>query len=127
MNNYAAIFMWLLLAIVAVSLVFLVIIGVSVIAIMKKMCVGQERPYQREDTHCGTAQTQAPFSAGTAPAPTDDDDEIVAVITAAINALCGQSVGIVSITPSQTGSSHGVGSAWRLAGRLQNFEGFSDI
>ncbi|MDR1515996.1 MAG: OadG family protein [Synergistaceae bacterium] len=123
-------FFWLLFAIVAVSLVFLVVIGVTVIAIMKKMCAsGQERPYQRDDSQGGSAQTQAPVPVGiqAAPAPTDDEDEIVAVITAAVTALCGPRAGVVSITPSGAGSRHGTGSAWRLTGRLQNFEGFSDI
>jgi hypothetical protein len=130
MNGYEAMsFFWLLLAIVAVSLVFLVVIGVSVIAILKKICVGVPDPCQRESAPGGAAQTPVPVSSGTlaASAPSEGGDEIVAVITAAVAAICGSQASVVSVTPSRQDPCQGAGSAWRFAGRLQNFEGFSDV
>jgi Na+-transporting methylmalonyl-CoA/oxaloacetate decarboxylase gamma subunit len=116
-------FFWLLMAIVAVSLVFLVIIGVSVTAIMKKMCAAQETPPQRDEPQ-GVAVQMAPVSA--ASAPSEDEDEIVAVITAAVAAICGGPARIASITPSSD-SARSSGNMWRSTGRLQNFEGFSNV
>ncbi|MDR1020940.1 MAG: OadG family protein [Synergistaceae bacterium] len=130
MNGYEAMsFFWLLLAIVAVSLVFLVVIGVSVIAILKKICVAVPDPCRREGVPGGGAQAPVPASAGTqaASAPSEDGDEIVAVITAAVTAICGSHASVVSVTPSRQDPRQGAGSAWRFTGRLQNFEGFSDV
>ncbi|MDR0648440.1 MAG: OadG family protein [Synergistaceae bacterium] len=133
MNGYEAMsFFWLLLTIVAVSLVFLVVIGVAVTAILKKICAGgQERPSQREAAPASAVQAPAPAPAAVAyeaPAPSVDDDEIVAVITAAVAAVCGQEASVVSVTPTCSPRQHqSTGSMWRFAGRLQNLEGFSDI
>ena len=127
MNNYAMLFFWLLMAIVAVSLVFLVIIGVSVTAIMKKMCAVQERPSGHDDPPAAAQPVPLPVVPA-ASVPSDDEDEIVAVITAAVAAVCGGSAGVASITPS-SGSACGCssGNMWRITGRIQNFEGFSNV
>lgn len=128
MNNYAMLFFWLLMAIVAVSLVFLVIIGVSVTAIMKKMCAVQERPSGHDDSPAASAQPVPVPVVPAASVPSDDEDEIVAVITAAVAAVCGGSARVASVTPS-SGSACGCssGNMWRITGRIQNFEGFSNV
>jgi hypothetical protein len=60
-------------------------------------------------------------------APSEEEDEITAVISAAVAAVFGESARITAITPSAAPSRHGVGFMWRASGRLQNLEGFSDL
>jgi hypothetical protein len=130
MGDYITVLVWLLIAIISVSLVFLVIIGVTVTAIMKKMCLGgQERPYQNEASPMPAAQSHAPAVASPAVSdPSSDEDEIIAVITAAVAAICGGGARLVSVTPAAGGAnSLSPGNMWRITGRLQNFEGFSDV
>jgi heme exporter protein D len=132
MGDYVSVLVWLLIAIISVSLVFLVIIGVMVTAIMKKMCLGgQERPYQNEASLMHEAQPQSTTASSTSPAaidPSSDEDEIVAVITAAVATICGEQSRLVSATPAAGGTgSFSSGNVWRITGRLQNFEGFSDV
>ena len=65
----------------------------------------------------GRGQAAAP-AAQPAPAAAADD-ELLAVITAAIAAACGPTARVISYSPVKVPAS----SAWKNVGRLQNTEG----
>lgn len=99
----------LIMSFIAFSIVFIVIIGLMLVMMgMKHVCGaidGMHKPQQ---------------SAPAAPAPAAAaDDELLAVITAAIAAACGPTARVISYSPVKVPAS----SAWKNVGRLQNTEG----
>ena len=129
----------LLMSIIAFSIVFLVIIGLMLLMMgLKHFAAAANR--EKADAPAQTAPVP-----GTAPEPTPpgttqatampatasasaEDEELVAVITAAITAATGVAAKVLSFAPSQpneAGTGRGT-SAWRMTGILSNSRGLRD-
>ena len=114
---------------IAFSIVFIVIIGLMLVMMgMKHVCGaidGMHKPQQSAPAAPAPAAPAAPVQAQAAapaaqPAPAAAaDDELLAVITAAIAAACGPTARVISYSPVKVPAS----SAWKNVGRLQNTEG----
>ena len=119
----------LIMSFIAFSIVFIVIIGLMLVMMgMKHVCGaidGMHKPQQSAPAAPAPAAPAAPVQAQAAapaaqPAPAAAaDDELLAVITAAIAAACGPTARVVSYRPAKVPAS----SAWKNVGRLQNTEG----
>jgi hypothetical protein len=125
------VFINLIFAILGVSLAFLVIIGLAVMVLLFRSGSRQQTIIQAPaptPPPAPAAPAPAPASAGApSAAPSGDEDEVVAVITAAIAAVCGSGARVLSVSPASGGAGgvrSGV-SAWRIEGRFQNFEGIN--
>ena len=115
----------LFMSMIAFSIVFLVIMGLMLVMMGTKMLAqsiegtGQKAP--------ATASAPAPSSvaASVATAPQTvaaDNDELIAVLAAAVASICGGSARIVSFAPT-TGAAGKGNSFWKADGRDQNMEG----
>ncbi|WP_294194802.1 OadG family protein [uncultured Cloacibacillus sp.] len=119
----------LIMSFIAFSIVFIVIIGLMLVMMgMKHVCGaidGMHKPQQSAPAAPAPAAPAAPVQAQAAapaaqPAPAAAaDDELLAVITAAIAAACGPTARVISYSPVKVPAS----SAWKNVGRLQNTEG----
>ena len=119
----------LIMSFIAFSIVFIVIIGLMLVMMgMKHVCGaidGMHKPQQSAPAAPAPAAPAAPVQAQAAapaaqPAPAAAaDDELLAVITAAIAAACGPTARVISYSPVKVPAS----SAWKSVGRLQNTEG----
>ena len=119
----------LIMSFIAFSIVFIVIIGLMLVMMgMKHVCGaidGMHKPQQSAPAAHAPAAPAAPVQAQAAapaaqPAPAAAaDDELLAVITAAIAAACGPTARVISYSPVKVPAS----SAWKNVGRLQNTEG----
>lgn len=117
----------LIMSFIAFSIVFIVIIGLMLVMMgMKHVCGaidGMHKPAQSAPAAPAPAAPAAPAKAqAAAPAPAlaaAADDELLAVITAAIAAACGPAARVISYSPVKVPAS----SAWKNVGRLQNTEG----
>lgn len=124
----------LIMSFIAFSIVFIVIIGLMLVMMgMKHVCGaidGMHKPQQSAPAApapaapapaAPAAPVQAQAAAPAAqPAPAAAaDDELLAVITAAIAAACGPTARVISYSPVKVPAS----SAWKNVGRLQNTEG----
>ncbi|MDR3355161.1 MAG: OadG family protein [Synergistaceae bacterium] len=122
------------MSVIAFSIVFLVIAGLMlVMMLLKQVAASIENTSKPEKPEIkpqpGTAPAQS--SAVSAPAESqanliqeasDDDGELVAVITAAISATLGTGVRVLGFTQTRNRPV----SAWRINGRIDNLEGFAD-
>jgi hypothetical protein len=132
-----------IVAMVSLSLIFLVIIGTMVTVVFARTSKLPDRGALKDDQPYKAAPTQEPSGAsaqiadsapelsgasaqtpGIAP-ESSDEDEFVAVISAAVAAVCGEGAKVAGIFQSVfTGAKGGLtASAWRTAGRLDNLEG----
>lgn len=119
----------LIMSFIAFSIVFIVIIGLMLVMMgMKHVCGaidGMHKPQQSAPAAPAPAAPAAPVQAQAAapaaqPAPAAAaDDELLAVITAAIAAACGPTARVISYSPVKVPAP----SAWKNVGRLQNTEG----
>ncbi len=115
----------LVMSLIAFSIVFIVIMGLMFIMMgMKHVCKAIDG--------CKKAPVSAPASSSSAPASpaskavaapaVEEDGELLAVISAAIAAMCGSAARVVSFAPAKAPA----GSSWKFIGRIQNAEGFQD-
>ena len=114
----------LVMSLIAFSIVFIVIMGLMFIMMgMKHVC--------RAIDGCKKAPVSAPAAPSAPASPAakavavpavGDDGELLAVITAAIAAMCGSAARVVSFAPAKAPA----GSSWKFIGRIQNAEGFQD-
>ena len=114
----------LVMSLIAFSIVFIVIMGLMFIMMgMKHVC--------RAIDGCKKAPVSAPAAPSAPASPAakavavpavGDDGELLAVISAAIAAMCGSAVRVVSFAPAKAPA----GSSWKFIGRIQNAEGFQD-
>ena len=115
----------LLMSVIAFSIVFLVIVGLMLMMFALKSVVGviNRSAESANQAPAVSATATAPKAAAVSGVSGEDDSELLAVITAAIAAVCGAGARVVSFTqaPERT-----PGTPWRMAGRLQNSEGFLD-
>ena len=109
----------LIMSFIAFSIVFIVIVGLMLVMMgMKHVCSAidnMNKPKPAAPAQSSAAPASAP-SAPAAPA----DDELLAVISAAIMAACGSTARVVAFSPVKAPAS----SAWKNVGRLQNTEGY---
>lgn len=110
---------------IAFSIVFIVIIGLMLLMMgMKHICGAIDNMGKAKNAAPAAAKPAAPAPApAPAAAPSQQaaaaDDELLAVISAAIMAACGSAARVVSFSPVKAPAS----SAWKNVGRLQNTEG----
>lgn len=114
----------LVMSLIAFSIVFIVIMGLMFIMMgMKHVC--------RAIDGCKKAPVSAPAAPSAPASPAakavavpaaGDDEELLAVISAAIAAMCGSAARVVSFAPAKAPA----GSSWKFLGRIQNAEGFQD-
>lgn len=116
----------LIMSFIAFSIVFIVIIGLMLVMMgMKHVCGAIDGMHKPKQSAPAAPAPAAPAKAQAAapaaqPAPaTAADDELLAVITAAIAAACGPAARVISYSPVKVPAS----SAWKNVGRLQNTEG----
>ena len=101
----------LIMSFIAFSIVFIVIVGLMLVMMgMKHVCSAID--YMNKPKPASPAQSSA--------APASADDELLAVISAAIMAACGSTARVVAFSPVKAPAS----SAWKNVGRLQNTEGY---
>ena len=114
----------LVMSFIAFSIVFIVIMGLMLVMMgMKHVC--------RAIDGCKKAPVSAPAAPSAPASPAakavavpavGDDGELLAVISAAIAAMCGSAARVVSFAPAKAPA----GSSWKFIGRIQNAEGFQD-
>ena len=130
-SNFAGIPGGVLMSIIAFSIVFIVIAGLILLMYGLKALAaaidsaGSSAAAPAESTQVKAA-VPAVVSAQPAPAvmaAASDDDELIAVLTAAVMAVCGTVARVVSFREAPRASASTV---WKTTGRLQNCEGFAD-
>lgn len=114
-----------LLTVLGMVLVFAVLIILILVITMfgKAMTAGQKKPKVKIEKPVEVAPVIV-NSAPVAPAASADDDELIAVIAAAVDAIysgSGKKAIIRNIRPSANGGGR---SAWATAGVLQNVKAF---
>ncbi len=127
-SNFVGIKGGLLMSVIAFSIVFLVIVGLMIMMMaLKKFTAAVEgarsTAADKAAAPAASAPAQTISSASTSAGAASEGDELVAVITAAIAAICGSGARIVSFRPTPP---HTSTSPWSMTGRLQNSEGFAD-
>ena len=112
------------LSIIAFSVVFIVLAGLTLVifAMRYVSMMGTKKP---APAAAPAPKKAAPVAAPAAPAvAASDDDELVAVITAAIVAQLGRaSVAIKSIVPSPSAVIGNDGASWIACGRIEGLQG----
>lgn len=120
--------MWggFVMSVIAFSIVFVVTAGLMLLMMTLKHFAAtldsnaeKKKNEQQPTPPAASAPTQPAAASSRAPG----DDELIAVITAAIAATCGAGARIMSFAPAAPRSQ---GSVWKMTGRLQNSEGFAD-
>lgn len=112
----------LIMSLIAFSIVFIVILGLMWMMMgMKYVCRilegGKEAPAAAANN-----TPPAPTATKAACVPMEDESELMAVISAAIFAVCGSAARVVAFSPVKAPAA----SSWRFMGRVQNTEGFQD-
>ena len=114
----------LVMSMIAFSIVFIVITGLMFIMMsMKHICNAIDGC--KKAPGAAPAATSAPASTAAkavAVSAAEDDGVLLAVISAAISAMCGSAARVVSFAPVKAPA----GSGWKFVGRIQNTEGFQD-
>lgn len=116
----------LVMSMIAFSIVFIVIIGLMLIMIaMKHISAAVEGAGKGSG---GGGKTAAPVQPAAQPQPAKaaaarDDGELLAVISAAIAAVCGSAARVVSFGPIVKAPA---ANGWKLAARMRGAESFQD-
>lgn len=133
----------LLMSVIAFSIVFIVALGLMIMMMLLKIVVGSFGVRTEKPAHAAASAAPTPASAPAASAATpavlptsvsgDSDEEIAAVIIAAITAMAGAGAQVVSFAPAAAAVSaapssapRGGFSAWKMCGILSNSEGYAD-
>ena len=115
----------LVMSMISFSIVFIVVTGLMFIMMALKLVCG----VKGENTEANPSAQQAasapapqqPAKAVAAPSR-EDEGVLLAVITAAITAMCGSAARVVSFSPVKAPAASG----WKLVSKVQNVEGFQD-
>lgn len=117
------------MSMIAFSIVFIVIIGLMLIMMsIKYMAAAIDgksggnggKAVDIQKPSAAPAASSAPVKAVAA---SEDEGELLAVISAAIAAVCGSAARVVAFSPvTQTP----VATSWKFASRISNREGFQD-
>lgn len=129
----------LLMSVIAFSIVFIVALGLMIMMMLLKIVVGSFGVRTEKPAHAAAPAAPTPAASAATPAvlPTsvsgDSDEEIAAVIIAAITAMAGAGAQVVSFAPAAAAVSaapssapRGGFSAWKMCGILSNSEGYAD-
>lgn len=113
----------LVMSLIAFSIVFIVITGLMLTMMgMKHVCRAIDGTKKtKEESSLKTAAPVSTAAKAVAVSP-EDDSLLIAVISAAICAMCGTAARVVSFSPVKAPA----GTSWKLMGRIQNTEGFQD-
>lgn len=113
----------LVMSMIAFSIVFIVIMGLMfTMMAMKHVCRAIDGCKNAPAAPKAPSAPAAPAAKAVAAPTAEDDGELLAVISAAIAAMCGSAARVVSFAPVKAP----VGSSWKFIGRVQNAEGFQD-
>lgn len=114
----------LVMSLIAFSIVFIVIMGLMFIMMgMKHVCKAIDGCNKAPVSASAAPSAPAsPAAKAVAVPAAGDDGELLAVISAAIAAMCGSAARVVSFAPAKAPA----GSSWKFIGRIQNAEGFQD-
>ena len=114
----------LVMSMIAFSIVFIVIMGLMFIMMgMKHVCRAIDGCKKAPaNASAAPSAPSAPAAKAVAVSAAEDDGELMAVISAAIAAMCGSAARVVSFAPAKAPA----GSSWKFIGRIQNAEGFQD-
>lgn len=107
------------LSVISFSVVFLVCGGL--VPMMMSLKYFSDLFEKADKAKAGGAESGAKPTQPQSPIPqvsAESEEELIAVITAAIAASCGSGAKILSVTPVKAQKA----SIWRMTGRLQNFE-----
>lgn len=110
---------------IAFSIVFIIIVGLMLLMMALHMvCTAVQSKKTAENAQA--SGVKAPAQAAKAVAVSDrseDDALLLAVITAAISAMCGSAARVVSFAPSFKKPKE---SNWKLMSRINNTQGIDD-
>ncbi len=113
----------LVMSLIAFSIVFIVIMGLMFIMMgMKHVCRAIDGCKKAPAAPTAPSAQASPAAKAVATPAAEDDGELLAVISAAIAAMCGSAARVVSFAPVKAPA----GSSWKFIGRIQNTEGFQD-
>ncbi len=113
----------LTMSMIAFSIVFMVIMGLMFIMMgMKHVCRAIDGCKKAPAKPAAPSVPPTPAAKAVAAPTAGDDGELLAVISAAIAAMCGNAARVISFAPVKAP----VGSSWKFIGRIQNAEGFQD-
>lgn len=113
----------LVMSMIAFSIVFIVILGLMfTMMAMKHVCKAIDGCKKAPAAPAAPSAPASPASKAVAVSTAEDDGELLAVISAAIAAMCGSAARVVSFAPVKAPA----GSSWKFIGRVQNAEGFQD-
>ena len=114
----------LVMSMIAFSIVFIVIMGLMfTMMAMKHVCKAIDGCKKTPaSAPAAPSAPSTPVAKAVAAPASEDDGELMAVISAAIAAMCGSAARVVSFAPVKAP----VGSSWKFIGRVQNAEGFQD-
>jgi len=91
---------------------------------LKYVCQGANKQKTADTPAAAPAASATPAQPAKAVAAPSREDEgvLLAVITAAITAMCGSAARVVSFSPVKAPAASG----WKLVSKVQNVEGFQD-
>ena len=114
----------LVMSMIAFSIVFIVIMGLMfTMMAMKHVCKAIDGCKKAPaSAPAAPSAPSTPVAKAVAAPASEDDGELMAVISAAIAAMCGSAARVVSFAPVKAPA----GSSWKVIGRVQNAEGFQD-
>lgn len=118
-TNFTGFLGGLLMSMISFSIVFIVVIGLIFLMMgMKSLAriINSFGEKKNENLDSDPAVKKNEIIASS------DDEELIAVITAAITAACGTNVKVLSYAPVRN-PSH---SAWKVSSRIRNLDGFYD-
>ena len=122
----------MILALIAFSIVFLVLVGLSLVIRANKLLatsLDNRKKNKAAKVEPAPSKPAAPSVVSVAPAPSvqvqgEDEDELIAVLTAAVAATLGSAVTVTNVRPVFAVSRQaGSGSGWRTLARTCNLEG----
>lgn len=123
----------LVMSMIAFSIVFLVIIGLMLTMIAIKYLAAAIETGNSGKGNGKGGKTSAPVQQQTASSPSapaqavavqaEDEGELMAVISAAITAMCGSAARVIAFSPVVKAP---VATSWKFVARMSNTEGFQD-
>lgn len=118
------------MSMIAFSIVFLVIVGLMLMMIAIKYLAAVIEGGKGNGNKAGVSASQAPSAPASPSAPaqavavqSEDDGELLAVISAAIAAVCGNAARVIAFSPVVKAPAV---TSWKFVARMSNTEGFQD-
>lgn len=116
----------LVMSMIAFSIVFIVIVGLMLIMMTIKHMASAIEGKGKDGSAGGRTENApaapaAPMQAVTV--QSEDDGELLAVISAAITAMCGSAARVIAFSPVVRAPN---ATGWKLAARMNNLDSFQD-